>query len=199
MKRMAMAAAVAATLAAGSAFAATRYEERRDTSVFLKGGIGGYTGGLSDYTAAGPVWGVGVDLNPMRFLGLELGYDGSRNAITDARVENSGGSAAAIRNGGSAMLKLAPPLIDRVKPYVGAGLGASLITISGETGGLYKSDLMEEVPLAAGVDFNSGALTAGFRGGYNILVDEGFADNAQEVGNPRGSMINISATLGGRF
>lgn len=196
MKRITFTAAVAACLFAGSAMAATRYVERKDTSVFLKGGIGGYTGGLSDYTAAGPVWGVGVDLNPTRFLGLELGYDGSRNALTDGRLE---GSQAALRNGVSAMLKIAPPLVDRIKPYVGAGLGASYVSIQGNGSGLYSNDLMEEVPLAAGVEFNSGALTAGFRGGYNILVDEGFADDAQTVGNPRGSLLNVAATLGGRF
>ncbi|MFL5318523.1 MAG: outer membrane beta-barrel protein [Myxococcaceae bacterium] len=196
MKRTVLAAAVALGMVASSAMAATHYEERKDTSVFVKGGIGGYTGGLSDFTAAGPVWGVGVDLSPMRALGIELNYDGSRNALTDNRIA---GSEAALRNGASAMLKIAPPLIDRIKPYIGAGLGASYVSIQGDGQGLYRNDLMEEVPLAAGLDFNSGALTAGFRAGYNILVDQGFADNAQANGNPNGSLIHMAATLGGRF
>ena len=152
-----------------------------------------YTGELNPLTSAGPSWGVIVNVQPLNVLGIELGYDGSRNGLTDQRLT---GNANVMRNGGSAMVKLAPPFIERFKPFVGAGLGASYVSVQGETGGLYRNDLMEEIPLTAGLGFNSGALHAGVRGTYRLLIDEGFVEQA---GTTEGGMVEGSLTLGARF
>jgi opacity protein-like surface antigen len=198
MKSLRWAVAVGFVVASASAFAASKYDDK-DNAVFLKGGIGGYTGGLGDSTAAGPTWGVALNLQPTNVFGFEFAYDGSRNAIDDARV-SALGNAAAMRHGASALLKVGLPFIERIKPFVGGGLGASYVSIAGETGGLYQGDLMEEVPLVGGIEFNSGVLTAGFRAGYNILVDEGFANTAGNTGrDSSGGLLNMAATLGGRF
>lgn len=197
MKALKLALAVAVAFAGTTAFAASKYDDKNN-AVFLKGGIGGYTGGLGDQTEAGPTWGAVLNLQPSNVFGFEFAYDGSRNAIDDDRLSLGASDPAALRHGASAMLKLGLPFIERVKPFVGAGLGASYVSITGDTGGLYEGDLMEEVPLAGGIEFNSGVLTAGFRAGYRILIDEGFADPALG-GRSEGGIMDMAATLGGRW
>lgn len=198
MRSLKLAVAVGMVVASASAFAASKYDDK-DNAVFLKGGIGGYTGGLGDATAAGPTWGVALNLQPTNVVGFEFAYDGSRNAIEDSRLDAIS-NPAAMRHGASALLKVGLPFIERIKPFVGAGLGASYVSISGDTAGLYRGDLMQEVPLLGGIEFNSGVLTAGFRAGYNILVDEGFTDTAGNAGrDPSGGLLNMAATVGGRF
>ncbi len=188
--------ALALVLAAGTAVAAER-DKQGDVAVFLEGGVGGYTGDLNDYSAAGPLWGVTVNLQPFNMLGVEVGYDGMRNEITDERLGDN--SPMLTRHGLSGLVKLAPPIIEKVRPFVGVGLGASYVSISGEDLGLYRNDIMEEVPLMTGIEFNSGAFQAGVRLGYRLLLDEGFADNAQPVGNPEGGLLEGAATIGARF
>ena len=196
MKRAAIAVALVVGLFALTAEAQDK-KVRRQTAMFLKGGVGGFTGDLGDYAATGPVWGVALNLQPWNVVGMEIAYEGSRNMLEDPRVELS---PAVTRHGASGLLKLGLPFIERVRPFVGAGLGASYVTVSGsDTGGLYRNDIMEEIPFAGGLEFNSGALTAGVRATYRLLIDEGFADGAQPVGNPEGGMLDASLTIGGRF
>jgi hypothetical protein len=52
---------------------------------------------------------------------------------------------------------------------------------------------MEEIPFTAGIEFNSGAVTAGLRTRYKILFDEGFA------GKREGNYLDGAVTLGARF
>ncbi len=181
----------------GSALAQADDEGRGDLNVFLRGGIAGYTGDLGALTGTGPSWGVTVNLQPTTLLGVELGYEGSKNDVTDPRLLED---PSLYRHGASGLLKVAPPLLanERVRPFVGVGLGASYVSVRGEDAGLYDNDLMEEVPLVAGVEFNTGVLTAGFRTSYRLLVDEGFADPARP-GDPGGDMLEANFTLGGRF
>jgi hypothetical protein len=177
---------------AGSAFA-QEDNKQGDLNVFLRGGVSDYTGELGDDVNAGPAWGLTVNVQPMRSLGFELGYEGSKNDVASDLVPD----ASFMRHGISGLLKVSPPLIEKVKPFVGVGLGASYISVDGG-GGLYDSDLVEEVPVAAGLEFNSGAITAGVRGTYRLLVDEGLAADAAP-GNPQGGLFDASFTLGGRF
>src|SRR2546423_14963089 len=109
MKRIILAAAALACLFATAAYGESlhdrdyenRYGHRQGAfNVFLKGGIGDYTGGLNQYSASGPAWGAVVDLQPWRMLGLELGYEGSHNAVVDPRVSD----VALTRNGAAALL-----------------------------------------------------------------------------------------------
>ena len=58
---------------------------------------------------------------------------------------------------------------------------------------------MEEVPLAAGIEFNGGALTAGIRTTYRVLLNEDFADAAPAEDGPSGGLLDASLTVGGRF
>lgn len=191
-------AAAALVLGLGGAGAARAQDDKQgDLNVFVKGGLGGYTGELGEFTGTGPSWGVAVNLQPLKSFGFELGYEGATNSITDPRVEAADPSLT--RHGVQGLIKLSPPLIERLKPFVAAGVGASRVAVHGETGGLFQSDFMQEVPLAAGIEFNRGALTAGFRTTYRILLDEAFADPAEAQGQAGGSLLDAAFTVGGRF
>lgn len=193
-----VAAAAALALGLGAAGAARAQDDKQgDLNVFVKGGLGGYTGELGEFTGTGPAWGVSVNLQPLRSFGFELGYEGASNSVTDPRVEASDPSLT--RHGLSGLVKLSPPLIERLKPFVGVGVGTSRVQVSGDTGGLFESDFMQEVPLAAGIEFNHGAMTAGFRTTYRILLDESFANGAEAVGEAGGGLLDASFTVGGRF
>jgi opacity protein-like surface antigen len=188
MKRTWIAGLVALALGfAGTASAAEDDDKQGDVNVFLKGGIANFTGDLGALTDSGPAYGVALNLQPFNVLGFELGYDGSRNDI--------GSVATATRNGGTAMVKLGLPFIERVKPFVAGGIGASYVSVDGGTG--YRNDLMEEIPLAAGLEFNSGAITAGVRGTYRVLLDEDFA--GETAADPQGGLFDASLTVGARF
>jgi hypothetical protein len=166
-----------------------------DLNVFLRGGVGNFTGDLSAVTNPGPTWGLTVNVQPWNILGYEITYDGSRNLVDDGRLANQ---PAVTRHGLAGMLKLAPPFIEAVRPFVGVGLGATLLRVSADAGGLYKNDLMEEVPVTAGLEFNTGAVTAGLRANYRMLLDQSFADPST-VGNLEGGYLDAALTLGARF
>jgi opacity protein-like surface antigen len=166
-----------------------------DFNVFLRGGVGNFTGELASVTQTGPTWGLTVNVQPWNILGYEITYDGSRNLVEDARLVNQ---PAVTRYGLAGMLKLGPPLIESVRPFVGLGLGATMVRVSQDAGGLYKNDLLEEVPVAAGIEFNTGAVTAGLRASYRYLVGESFADPST-IGNLEGGYLDAAVTLGARF
>ncbi|NMO15226.1 outer membrane beta-barrel protein [Pyxidicoccus fallax] len=185
-----------ALTAAGTASAQERREGNRgDVNVFLRGGVGDYTGGLGDLTDTGPAWGVTLNVQPTTFLGFELGYEGSQNGIEDTRLLEG---PSLVRQGGSALLKVSPPFLTAVRPFVGAGLGISYVDVRGQGADFYGSDTMQEVPLAAGIEFNSGALTAGFRTTYRVLLSEDWAQDTPDV-DTDGGLLDASLTLGARF
>ncbi len=200
MKRLGLSAAALA-LALGLGLSSTAHAQGRrankqgDVNLMLKGGVGDYTGDLSNFTTAGPSWGVVFNVQPWNILGYEVMYDGSRNLVNDERVAQT---PAITRHGISGLVKVAPPFISKVKPFVGAGFGASLVRVSEHEERLYEGELMQEVPVAAGIEFNTGGVTAGLRGTYRWLVDESFASPAA-AGNPQGGFFDAGVTVGGRF
>lgn len=187
----------ALALGLGVAGTAMAQDKQGDVNVFVDGGIGGYTGDLGALSATGPTWGVTLNLQPYEVLGFEVGYEGSKNDVTDDRFR-AAEAPSFIRHGATTLLKVSPPM-EKIRPFVGAGLGVSYVYVrGGGAGDAYSSDLMEEVPLAAGVEFNSGALTAGIRGTWRVLVDDNFAD-AAVPGDASGALVDGSLTVGGRF
>ena len=183
---------MAVVLCAGPALA---QKKQGDVNVFLRGGIGDYTGDLGDVASTGPLWGLTLNLQPTTFLGFEVGYEGSQNKVSDSRLFDT---PSLVRNGGSALVKVSPPFLTAVRPFAGVGLGLSYVDVRGAGAGLYDSDLMEEVPLAVGLEFNTGGLTAGVRGTYRILIDQDFAD-ATSTDGVGGGLMDASLTLGARF
>lgn len=196
MKKGWMLALALAVIGTAGAADAQRREKQGDFNVLLRGGVGDYTGALSDVTSAGPTWAVTVNVQPWNVLGYELTYDGSRNLVNDDRFQSA---PALTRHGVTGLIRLAPPFIEKVRPFVGAGVGASLVQVSGDEQSLYQNDLMQEVPVTGGIEFNTGAVTAGLRTSYRWLIDESFADPAVASGNPQGGYLDAQLSLGGRF
>jgi hypothetical protein len=184
-------------LGLGWAGTAMAQDKQGDVNVFVGGGIGGYTGDLGGLSATGPTWGATLNLQPYKVLGFEVGYEGSKNDVTDERFRASE-APSFLRHGVNSLVKVSPPL-EKIRPFVGAGLGVSYVYVrGGDEADPYSSDLMEQVPLSAGLEFNSGALTAGVRGTYRVLVDDNFAD-AAVPGDASGGLLDANITVGGRF
>ena len=200
--------ALGAFCTAGSAFAAVdatrvgrglKYEEGHPpVGVDVRGGVGGLTGNSGDLTAPGAMLGVTALAQPWRIFGIEAGYEGQRLPIDDARV---GDGEAMWRHNVSILAKAGPPLFkDKLLPYLGAGVGLSYLNASEGSEFLYKNDFVEEVPLAAGVDFHfTPGIFAGARATYRALFGTSFADLATGTGQTTGNLVNFNLSLGGSF
>lgn len=192
--------ALCAVIVLGLAGAKTAWADdegnNKQVDVMLEGGIGGFTGNLAGLTEAGPTWGVAIGFQPLTMIGFEIGYAGSRNVASAGGADGSSQNDVTLtRNGVDGLLKLSPPYMHKVKPFVGAGMGVSHVSKTG-TGGPFQSDTMEEVPLAAGIELFSENFTAGLRGTYRVLVDNQLTTTTQA--SPNG-LFDASVTLGGRF
>lgn len=97
-----------------------------DLNVFLRGGVSDYTGDIGEDVQAGPAWGLTVNVQPMRIVGFELGYEGSRNDVTPDLLPD----ASFTRHGISGLLKLAPPLLEEGEALRGRRPGG-LIRLGG--------------------------------------------------------------------
>src|SRR5690242_10086575 len=190
--RWGLGAIAAATLLASPAFARSNREARiydhdgtrerggilRDLNVSLTGGLNTYTGDIGDDTGPGGFLGVQASSRPLPLVGLEVGYEGSRNPFEDL-------NGGLWRHNVGALAKVGPELgVNRnLRPFVGAGFGVSLLNPSKEGEILYDNDFITEVPLAAGVEYNFGALTAGARATYRLVGGEdlGLAQNGNIV------------------
>ena len=174
-------------------------EDAGKYTVNLNAGVGGYLGGLSDFTGVGPVWGVNVDGDVTRGIGWELAYNGARTPITDARIPDG---EAAWRHGLNGMAKLFAPGMETLRPFAGVGLGAGYINPSTGAERLYRNDWVTEIPVAAGVELapaNAG-FTAGLRATYRFQAGEEFAQRAAAPGqNPEGGLLSAALSVGGKF
>lgn len=172
---------------------ATESAERSDPmTVGVQAGFAGYTDRIGDATKVGPSWGVRLGSERWGVLGGEVAYEGSRNGI-----EESEGSL--YRHGVSAMAKAGLNVTENLKPFVGVGLGLSYVNRSDEAAAPYRNDFMQELPLAAGVEYRIGALTAGVRASYSYLFNDEFMEATPSQNNPAGGLMNTSVTVGGRF
>ncbi|MCY1073721.1 hypothetical protein [Archangium lansingense] len=160
----------------------------RDLNVSLSGGLNTYTGDIGDDTATGGYLGVQASSRPLPLLGVELGYEGSRNPFE----EIEGGLW---RHNVGALAKLGPELLQNgnLRPFVGAGFGVSALNPSEGGEVLFDNDFVTEVPLAAGVDYNFGGVTAGARATYRLMGGEDLG-LAQD-----GNIFNFGLQVGGAF
>jgi opacity protein-like surface antigen len=158
-------------------------------------GVGGMTGELGEETGAGPLLGIAAGAQPWKALGIELGYEGQRLPLTEEFVTDG---EALFRHNVGLLAKAGPMVDEKWRPYVGAGVGLSYLNVSDGAEAFYDNDIVSEVPLAAGLDYNfGGAIFAGARATYRLMYGEGFADDIE--GDDEGSLFNASITLGGRF
>lgn len=200
--------ALMALCTAGSAFAAvdasemgrkTRYDEQRvPVGIGLLGGVGVFTGNGAEHTKTGTMLGVAANAQPGRVLGIEADYEGQRMPIDDARI---GDGEAIWRHNLSLMAKAGVPLLrDKLRPYVGAGFGLSYFNASEGAESLYNNDLVEEVPLTAGVDYHiTPSIYAGARAAYHTMFGTSWADEVTGTGQTSGGLVNFNLSVGGSF
>jgi hypothetical protein len=198
--------AALALCAAGPAFAIEATEvgdalnfDPESTAVGLdvRAGLGGFTGDLGERTGVGPLVGVAAAAQPWEAIGIELGYEGQRLPIDDTRV----GDGEGMWRHNLGLLAKVGPLVadDKVRPYVGTGVGLSYLNASEGAEDIYGDDMLREVPLAAGVEYRFGAIHAGARASYRLVFGEEFIDSPDDVGNAEGNLFNFGLTVGGRF
>ncbi|HYH98203.1 outer membrane beta-barrel protein [Hyalangium sp.] len=169
--------------------------ERAEVGLDVRLGVGGLTGEVGEDTGTGPLLGIAAGAQVWPGLGVEMGYEGQRLPIDDTLV----GDGEGLWRHNLGVLAKAGPLIDeKWRPFVGAGLGLSYINPSDGADLVYDTDFVQEVPLAAGVDYDFGAISAGARATYRVLFGEGFADDLGGA-NDDGNLFNLGITLGGRF
>ncbi|MBN1208098.1 MAG: outer membrane beta-barrel protein [Myxococcaceae bacterium] len=169
--------------------------ERAKVGLDVRAGLGGLTGDAGDNTGVGPLLGIAAGAQVWTGLGLEVGYEGQRIPIDEEFV----GDGEALYRHNLGLLAKAGPLIDeKWRPFVGAGVGMSYVNPTDGAENLYDDDLIREVPLAAGLDYNFGNIFAGARATYRFMFGEEFA-NDTVVGDAEGGLLNAGITVGGRF
>ncbi|MHB8874416.1 MAG: hypothetical protein ACYC8T_12075 [Myxococcaceae bacterium] len=190
-----------ACLLAAPALAQSYDDDPVPLDVRLNLGLLDYTGDLGVSTQVGGLYGVTLGFQSrglMGLLGAEAGYEGSYNSVAGE------GTGALVRHDVNGLVKIGPMFElrerDRIKPFVGVGVGVSYVnaTNDAETVGLHD-DWMAEIPLAAGVEYRVGLLTAGVRGTWRVLAFDEFAGPGPDTDNPPGSLASGSITFGGVF
>jgi hypothetical protein len=173
-------------------------EEQTQVGLDVRLGAGGLAGRGGDVTKVGPLVGITAGAQPWRMIGVEAGVEGQRLPIDDTRI---GEDEAMYRYNLGVLAKAGPLLMqEKLRPYVGVGAGVSYLNATNGAESLYRNDIVTEVPLAAGLDYRfGGGLFAGARASYRVLFGEEFADSATFSGDSGGNLLNIAATVGGRF
>ncbi|QRK13224.1 outer membrane beta-barrel protein [Archangium violaceum] len=164
--------------------------ERMPVQVGVNFGVNNFTGAAGDLTGTGALLGVNASVQPWRLIGVELGYEGSRNPV-------DGTQGGLWRHNVGALAKVGPTLgqNQNIHPFVGAGVGLSYINPSGDAEDSFRTDYVSEVPLALGVETQLGPVNAGVRATYRILG----ADNFTPDPDANSNLFNASLMLGGRF
>ncbi|XXF79438.1 acyloxyacyl hydrolase [Myxococcaceae bacterium GXIMD 01537] len=154
----------------------------------LQGGISTYTGNLGSVTNLGAYLGVTADVQALRWLDLELGYEGSNNSLLGGNQ-----TGELWRNNVSTLAKVGPVLGDW-RPFVGAGFGVSFIDPTSRAEALgFESDFVTEVPLTAGLDLQMGKVMLGARATYRLIGSEDLGLVSS------GNLFNAGASVGIRF
>lgn len=167
-------------------------------NVRAQAGVAGYSG-LSGAVQPGPTLGVLVAGEATRLAELEMGYQASRNGIDDPAV---GDGEAIYRHNVNFFAKVGPKIADTVRPFVGAGLGASYANVTPGAEGEYRNDFFQETPIGAGLDYSTPnrGLTAGIRATWSPLYNDEFAEATPASDNPDNTrFITGLVSVGGRF
>ncbi|ADO68807.1 conserved uncharacterized protein [Stigmatella aurantiaca DW4/3-1] len=166
----------------------------RGLTLMVGGGVEGYTGSLAPAIDPGAAYGVTAAIKPSKVFGIELGYSGAVNNVSDSAFAASSGPDI-VRNGGQAAATFGLTATP-VQPYVLGGIGISDYNFRG-TGGGFRDDTVGNVPVGAGLRTHFGDFTADLRANYNFLFDQDFASVDDGLnGNGRYSgTLNIGGTF----
>jgi len=175
---------------------ALNYNATPPVGIDVRLGLGGFTGDLGDETGVGPLLGINAGAQPWSFIGIEAGYEGQRLPINDNRVADGEGIW---RHNVGLLAKVGPLINEKWRPFVGAGAGLSYLNPSEGAEGPFDADFVTEIPLAAGVDYRIGSIFAGARATYRVLGGEEFVVDPTTAEDDKGSLLNASIMVGGRF
>ncbi|SEU37490.1 outer membrane protein [Stigmatella erecta] len=166
----------------------------RGLTLMVGGGVEGYTGSLAPAIDPGAAYGVTAAIKPSKVFGLELGYSGAVNDVSDTAFSASSGPDI-VRNGGQAAATFALSATP-VQPYVLGGIGLSDYNFRG-TGGGFSDDTVGNVPVGAGLRTHFGSFTADLRANYNFLFDQDFAavDDGLNGNGRYSGTLNIGGTF----
>ncbi|NVJ23465.1 MULTISPECIES: outer membrane protein [Myxococcus] len=174
--------------------------DMRGLSVFVGGGVEGYTGALAPQLNPGPTAGVTAAFRPSKVFGIELGYTGALNDIDSARGEVNTDGPDLVRNGGTAVatLGLFPTAW---QPYVLGGIGISDYNFRGGQSLGYRDDTVGTVPAGVGLRGHVGHFTVDARANYNFLFDKDFAPGIESGGGDfgNGGSYQGVVSVGGTF
>lgn len=174
--------------------------QQRDPSrtVGLMGEVGvtNYNRGLNSDTDAGVGYGARIDLSPIRNLGLELGYAGGVNDMSEDI--SSDGRLITNQVGGNLRINIVPPnreLPANLRPFVFGGAFYHRIDTDNFTPGVQDGINAFAVPVGAGVEAEIGKrFLIGGRFTYNNLFEE-----ANELGGRDADSWAATVNLGTRL
>jgi hypothetical protein len=167
-------------------------------NVRVGGGLEGLGGTLNDQLSAGPLWSAAVGVQPLSWMGAELGYSGSTHEV-DSTLQPVGdagatGGADFVRNGGQANVTFNVPTRS-VQPYALTGIGFDSYNWRGPASGTFRDDTAGRVPLGVGLKGEAGPFVADLRWNYNLLFDQEFARTgpADDIGGTWDLGLQIGA------
>jgi hypothetical protein len=166
---------------------ATAAKADSELSLVLEGGASHYEGSLSG-SNFGAAYGARLTLMPIPYLGVELGYLGTRNNLNG---DTTNGLEAATLSSNEGYADLRVNIIPGpVTPYIFGGYG--LTWLSGAAVAGVPDDHVNTLPFGGGLDFNLGAFKIGGRFQYNYLFNSIFAGT-----NASGSPTSAGVDKGG--
>jgi hypothetical protein len=201
--------AVAAALALPTlAHAQARYDEpgydeekservtKRSIGIMADIGVDKYNRELSQDVDAGVGYGARIDLSPQRNIGLELGYQGAVNNMSDKLTSDGRLMTNAV--GGDLRLNMVPmdrDLPANMKPFVFGGAFYHRIDTDNFTPGVKDNINAFAVPVGLGLeaDINDTFLVGG-RFTYNFLFNEMDKLN-QRNADFWGATVNLGARI----
>jgi Outer membrane protein beta-barrel domain len=158
-----------------------------EVSLVLQGGASHYQQALSG-SNYGVAYGARLGILPLPFLGVELGYLGTRN---DLSVSSDGSVPAATLSTNEGYADLRVNLFPNiVTPYIFGGYG--LTWVNGAASAGIANDHVSTLPFGGGLEANLGNFKLGARFQYNYLFNDIFAGT-----NGNGSPTNAGVNKGG--
>ncbi len=174
--------------------------DMKAANIRVGGGVEGLGLTLDNRLTTGPLWSAAAGLQPLSWMGVELGYSGSTHEVDSSffPVGDDGAVAGAdfVRNGGQVAVTVNAPL-RFIQPYALAGIGIDNYNWRGDSNIGFKDDTSGRVPLGGGVKGSAGPFVADVRFNYNVLFDQQFARLGPN--DQIGSTWDLGAQIGGQF
>jgi len=210
MVRTVMALGVAALLAPLAALAQTTTTQTTTTyenpeqfnpgpkpSVAVMGlvGVNGYARGIAAEMQTGVGYGAGIDLSPIRNIGIEIQYVGALNDVVTST--STDGRLVSNQIGANLRLNLVPATHDlpgHIRPFVYGGAAYQNVLTQNFTPGLSTANALA-VPVGGGIEGDIGdVFLVGARFAYNFLFYETSAFSGRSSDD-----WTASINIGGRF